>query len=267
MRTRLAIIAAAACAAVAPAHAGTVTANTSNPFDGAGVFVDNIENFPGPWGLAAELRSAHFSWIAFHAHNGVWTTWGTNAEWIAVMREHGLKVGLWGWEDSNPWLAANLAAFQVRSSGADFYIADAEWDYLRARHSAGWWRSRIFASTFRSLEPGLPAALTTFGAAEAPWVLPIDFAAWRENGFDLLPQAYFNQFPKVDRPAQTVAHALRAKWPLERVHPVIGVYRHYPAARYVPLLRAAGTTGYALFIGDQATPADYQALSVLNAAG
>ena len=268
MKTRLALIAAAACAAVvavAPAQAGPVTAATSNPFDGAGVFVDDIGNFPGPWALADELQSDHFSWIAFHAHNGVWQQWGTNAEWVSVMRAHGLKVGLWGWEDANPWLAANLAAFQVRISGADFYIADAEWDYLRARHTAGWYRSRIFASTFRRLEPTVPAALTTFGAAEAPWVLPIDFAAWRENGFDLLPQAYFNQFPKVDRPDQTVAHARRAHWPVERVHPVIGVYRHYPAARYVPLLRAAGTTGYAVFIGDQATSADFQALSVLNA--
>jgi hypothetical protein len=30
------------------------------------------------------------------------------------------------------------------------------------------------------------------------------------------------------------------------------------------LLRAAGTTGYSLFLADQATAADYQALSVLN---
>ena len=260
------VVIAALCAAfaVAPVRAGTVTANNSNPFDGAGVFVDDLDNFPGPWALADELQAAHFSWIAFHAHNGVWTQWGVNQQWVDVMRAHGLKIGLWGWEDSNAWLAANLAAFQVRISGADFYIADAEWDYLRAPHTAGWYRSRIFATTFRALEPTLPAAVTTFGAARAPWVLPIDFASWQSNGFDLLPQAYYNQFPKVDRPDLTVAHAERAKWPLSRVHPVIGVYRHYPAAKYVPLLEAAGTTGYSVFVGDQATAADYRALSVLN---
>jgi hypothetical protein len=180
------------------------------------------------------------------------------------MRAHGLKVGLWGWEDSNPWLSAQLAAFQVRISGADFYIADAEWDYLRARHTANWYRSRIFATTFRQYEPNLPAAMTTFGAAKAPWVLPIDYAAWRDNGFDLLPQAYYNQFPTVDRPDLTVAHAKRAQWPVSRVHPVIGVYHKYPAANYIPLLESAGTTGYSVYIGDQATAADYQALSVLN---
>jgi hypothetical protein len=252
---------------VSVAHAGTVTANTANPFDGAGVFVDNLGNFPGPNALADELQQDHFTWIAFHVHNGVWTTYGPNEQWISVMRAHGLKVGLWGWEDSNAWLAAQLAAFQVRLSGADFYIADAEYDYEFKPHSGNWPRSRVFAQTFRQWEPNLPAALTTFGAATPPWVLPIDFAAWRDNGFDLLPQAYYNQFPTVDRPDLTVAHAVRAKWPINRVHPVIGVYRHYPAANYVPLLEAAGTTGYSVFIGDQATAADYQALSVLNAPG
>ena len=249
------------------ARAGTVTANTANPFDGAGVFVDNLGNFPGPWALADELQAAHFTWIAFHVHNGVWTQYGTNPQWISVMRAHGLKIGLWGWEDSNAWLAAQLAAFQVRLSGADFYIADAEYDYEFKPHSGNWYRSRVFAQTFRQWEPNLPAAVTTFGAATPPWVLPIDFAAWRDNGFDLLPQAYYNQFPKVDRPDMTVAHALRAKWPIGRVHPVIGVYRKYTAANYVPLLEAAGTTGYSVFIGDQATAADYQALSVLNQPG
>jgi hypothetical protein len=200
-------------------------------------------------------------------HNGVWTQYATNEQWISVMRAHGLKVGLWGWEDSNAWLAAQLAAFQVRLSGADFYIADAEYDYELKPHSGNWYRSRVFAQTFRRWEPNLPAAVTTFGAATPPWVLPIDFAAWRDNGFDLLPQAYYNQFPNVDRPDMTVAHALRAKWPLDRVHPVIGVYRHYAAANYVPLLQAAHTTGYSVFIGDQATPADYEALSVLNQPG
>ena len=258
----------AASLAVAPARAdapadANVAANAA-VFDGAGLFIDNVENFPGPFTLAETLQRDHFSWVAFHGHNGSWKSYGINPQWIAVMRAHGLKVGLWGWEDDSPWLAAQLAAFEARVSGADFYIADAEWDYLRARHTGNWQHSKIFATTFRQYEPTLPAALTTFGAAEQPWVLPLDFASWRDNGFDFLPQAYYNQFPKVDRPDLTVAHAKRAGWPVARVHPVIGVYRDYPAAKYVPLLRAAGTTGYSVFLGDQATSADYDALSVLN---
>jgi hypothetical protein len=257
---RVVIIIAVLCAAALAA----APARAANVFDGAGVFIDNPGDFPGPTALADELQRDHFSWVAFHAHNGIWVSWGVPQDWIDALRSRGISVGLWGWEDSSPQLSAELAAFQVRQVHADFYIADAEWDYERARHSAGWYRSQLFVNAFRQYEPNLPAALTTFGAAPAPWVLPIDFAAWRNGGFDFLPQAYFNQFPKVDRPDMTVAHAARAGWSLDRVHPVIGVYHKYPAANYVPLLRAAGTTGYSLFLADQATAADYQALSVLN---
>jgi hypothetical protein len=270
MNARVVIVAALVCAAVlsaparADAPAAATTARTANPFTGAGVFIDDIGNLPGPVGLAETLERDGFTWIAFHAHNGILESYPQNAEWFQVMRAHGLRVGLWGWEDAHPWLAAQLAVFEVRMTGADFYIADAEFDYLRAAHSPGWYRSRTFAQTFRQFEPTLPAAVTTFGAAVSPWILPLDYAAWRAQGFDLLPQAYYNQFPKVDRPESTVAHALRAKWPLDRVHPVIGVYRKYPAANYVPMLRAAGTTGYSVFLADQATSADYDALSVLN---
>jgi hypothetical protein len=257
---RIAIVVAALCAALFAA----APAGAANVFDGAGVFIDNPGNFPGPTGLADELQRDHFSWIAIHAHNGIYESWAIPQDWVQVMRAHGISVGLWGWEDAHPQLDAQLAVYQIRQIHADFYIADAEWDYERARHSAGWYRSQMFVDTFRQFEPSLPVALTTFGAAQAPWVLPIDYAAWRNGGFDLLPQAYYNQFPTVDRPDMTVAHAARAGWPLDRVHPVIGVYHDYPASNYVPLLRAAGTTGYSVYLADQATPADLQALSVLN---
>jgi hypothetical protein len=79
-----------------------------------------------------------------------------------------------------------------------------------------------------------------------------------------LPQAYYNQFPRVYRPDLTVAHSIRAGWAIDHVHPVIGVYRKYPAANYVPLLEAAGTRGFSVWLGDQATAADYLALSVLT---
>jgi hypothetical protein len=95
-------------------------------------------------------------------------------------------------------------------------------------------------------------------------VLPIDFAGWRAGGFELLPQAYYNQFPTSYRPDMTVAHALRAGWSVDQVHPVIGVYRKYAAANYVPLLQAAGTRGFSVWLADQATAADYAALSVLT---
>jgi hypothetical protein len=175
-------------------------------------------------------------------------------------------VGGWGYEDGKPTIEAVLADLAVRRYGLDFFIADAESQYEQAKKLHGWTRSVVFVDTFRSLEPTLPAALTTYGAATAPFVLPIDYASWRNAGFDLLPQAYYNQFPKAYRPDMTVAHSLRAGWPLDRVHPVLGVYRKYSAANYVPLLAGLGTRGFSVFLADQATAADYAALAPLAAA-
>ena len=72
---------------------------------------------------------------------------------------------------------AVLADLAVRRYGLDFFIADAESPYEQTKKLHGWARSKTFVNTFRSLEPTLPAALTTYGAATAPWVLPIDYGA------------------------------------------------------------------------------------------
>ena len=62
----VALAAAVLCASV---FATTARAEAQpNLFAGAGVFVDNPGNLPGPWGLAASLEANHFTWIAFHVH-------------------------------------------------------------------------------------------------------------------------------------------------------------------------------------------------------
>jgi hypothetical protein len=255
----LVLAAAVACASLLAAT-GARAAAPPDVFDGAGVFVDNTANFPGPWRLAQTLEDAHFTWVAMHVHNGL-NEIGIDHLWIDVLRAHGLYVGAWGTEEGHPLIDAVLADLEIRAGGFDFYVADAEGPYQRTW--GGGWRSKTFVNVFRDLQPTIPAALTTYGAAHEPWVLPFDYASWRNAAFDLLPQAYYNQFPRVYRPDQTVAHSLRAGWPLERVHPVIGVYRRFPAWRYVPLLEQAGATGFSVFLADQATADDYAALSQL----
>jgi hypothetical protein len=180
--------------------------------------------------------------------------------WIEVMREHGLAVGGWGAEEQHPLIDAVIAHLQVQRYGLDFYIANAERPYESNQH--GGWRSRNFVDVFRGLEPTLPAALVTLGAAPAPFVIPIDWAVWRNAGFELLPEAYYNK-TRVYRPDLTVAHALRAGWAPEDVHPVIGVWGHYPASSYVPLLQADGVQGFSVFLADQMQPADFDALAGL----
>jgi hypothetical protein len=250
----VAVLAAAACAATA--RAGV----PANIFATAGVFVDNPYNFPDAQTLGAALEAAHFSWVALHIEDEV-TLENLTPKWVATLRDHGLKVGVWGMELNNVASDVAIADLAIRTYGFDFYIADAEAPF----ESKGEWRSAQFVRAFRELQPAIPAALVTLGAAKAPWVLPLDFAAWRSGNFDLLPEAYYNQYPWY-RPDLCVAHALRAGWTLDAVHPVIGVYRHYAAANYVPLLQNLGTHGFSVFLADQMTPADYTALSGLAAA-
>jgi hypothetical protein len=244
-----------ACFAATSARADT----PPNIFAGAGVFVDNEGNFPGPWALADELDRDGFSWIALKAMDG-WITDDVDQTWIDVFHAHGIAVGGWGALETHPLIDAVLANLQIQKYGFDFYIADAERSYESTQR--GGWRSANFVSVFRQLQPTLPAALVTFGAAPAPYVLPIDYASWRNAGFQLLPEAYYNQFP-VYRPDLTVQHALRAGWTADQVHPVIGVYHHYPAANYVPLLENDGARGFSVFLADQTTSADFQALAPL----
>lgn len=262
MVRRIGVIAVLVTALFASTGVARASAPT-DPFDGVGLFMDNPQDFPDPQTVAQWLIAAHFTWIAFHVDDVGTLDW-TPPDWLQVMRANGIEVGAWGAEGPDPIASAAVADLAIRTYGFDFYIADAEEPYMGAHRSAGWDRSAMFVKAFRALQPGMPAALVTLGAAKAPWVLPINFAAWRNAGFDLLPEAYYNQYPG-DRPDLTVAHAQRAGWPLSLVHPVIGVYHRYPASRYVPLLQNLGTHGFSVFLGDQMTPADYQALSGIAA--
>ncbi len=258
------VVILAACAAACLASATGARADTpADVFSGVGVFVDNPQDFPDPETVATELQANHFTWIALHLDDIGTLEW-TDPTWIPTMREHGISVGVWGVESLNPIASAGIADLMLRTWSFDFYIADAEGPYEGKHRSTGWERSAAFVLAFRALQPTIPAALVTLGAAKAPYVLPIDFGAWRNGGFDLLPEAYFNQYPDY-RPDLTVAHAVRAGWPLSLVHPVIGVYHHFPAARYVPLLQNLGTRGFSVFLGDQMTQADYVALSGIAA--
>jgi hypothetical protein len=264
MGRRFSMLAAVAAAIWVGTSAGVARAAPPvNVFAGAGVFVDNPLNFPGPWALASELQAAHFSWVALHVDDAPTFEWN-DAMWVDTFRAAGLEVGVWGAEGPSIVTDAAVADLAIRSLGADFYIANAERLFERTK-GGQWSRSAAFVRAFRGLQPTLPAALATYGAAKAPWVLPIDYAAWRRGGFELLPEAYYNQY-RGYRPDLTVAHALRAGWSIEQVHPVIGVYHHYPASNYVPLLQQAGTRGFSVFLADQATAGDFAALAGLAAA-
>src|SRR5205823_14242103 len=111
----------------------------------------------------------------------------------------------------------------------DFSIADAEAEYKYTSPSGApdpeaYARSGRFVSAFRALEPKLPAALSTMGArSDAEHLIDVDTLKWRDAGFDLMQQAYLNDY-EFYRPSRCIRAALNDGWPIEKIHPTFGIW-------------------------------------------
>jgi hypothetical protein len=225
-----------------------------------GVLVDQIRNFAP--GRNAILTQTGVRWVAVKVHHGK-SPQNTEGlpEWIAAARGAGLRVCGWGWLDQDPDGEAVYVNARLRELGLDCYIADAEDPYMHGYPSGDIARSARFVSRFTC--PG-ECAVSTLGAAAPPWVLPFDYAPWIKAGWGFLPQAYPSIVWYYDV-QHSVDHALRAGWPRTRVHPMIGVGWSQGApklsgADFVPRLRAAGTVGWSVFLGETSSDDDFRAL-------
>ena len=219
-----------------------------------------------PEPIMARLGRHGWRWVALQATDGAYRQYELLLpRWLAAARASGLAVCGWGMLLAEPEREAELAAAVVREHGLDCWIANAE-AYYKADDPVGdWGRSTRFVARFRELLPDLPAALSTYGAAPAPWVLPIDYAAWLAGGFDLLPQAYLYEGEggsPLYSPANAVAHALRAGYPLERVHLTVGLYGEWTGQRYAPLVARSGTTGVSVWVAQAAGDDDLAMLAL-----
>jgi hypothetical protein len=235
-------------------------------WQGAGVIVGDGRRFPAE--RAPMLARHGFRWVAVKVHHGLPYDSLNGRElargWADGFRAAGLAVCGWGALDANPYREALRVAALVRRFELDCYIADAEDPYMGGGYGGDPGRSRVFVDSFRKELPDLPAAVTTMGAAPAPWVYPFDYAPWREHGFGLMPQAYLSIDPSY-APRLTLDHAVRAGFPAERVHPMIGVgwsqgQRIQSGRDYAWRLALAGMTGFSVFLGETASDADFQAL-------
>ena len=156
-------------------------------FAGRGVWVWNADEL-SPDALTATLRRHGFQYVALKGQQGA-GVYARNAghidDYARAARRHGLAFGLWGYLTGPDAAAeARMAARLVREHDLAFYIANAEVEYERSSERL----SHQFASTFRSLLPDLPAALSSFGRVDKH--PDIDWAAWRDQGFEFQPQAY-----------------------------------------------------------------------------
>jgi hypothetical protein len=199
-----------------------------------------------PLWLGQQMRSAGFGWVAVDLDSQ------TDPSWIARFRTAtGFPVGGWSVLGGYPKHDATVAAQSIKRDGLSFYIADAEEPYgytdQGTTSDTRYARSRVFVTTFRKLQPTLPAAVSSYCRPDQH---DIDWTAWVNGGFDFLPQAYVNDFGMAASPRACADGA--AKWfPRSKVHPVVGSYsglRGFVSPEiWVRLLRAAGTTGFAIY--------------------
>jgi hypothetical protein len=258
-----AVAPAAAASDGRPLSSRVVTPSSQRElYQGAGVLVANAEHFSPQ--RASLLRESGFRWIAVWLHHGSARARPNervlDAGWANAFRAAGLRICGWGWLDTRPRPEARLVAELVRRHRLDCWIADAEDPYMDGAYGGRSARSRLFVEAFRARLPHLPAAVTTYGAAVSPWILPFDYRPWRERNFALLPQAYLSIAPYLG-PRYVVEHAVRAGFPRSRVHPLVGIgwsqqRRAHGAGDYAWRLRVAGTRGFSVFLGERAGDAD-----------
>jgi hypothetical protein len=213
--------------------------------------------------LAKRLRKYHFSWVAVWAHDGSIprNEDAFAAGWLKPLRKAGIDICAWGGLNEDPEGNAAVAAQVVTRWKFDCYIANAEAAY-KSDSGGDPARSARFVS---ALHLNVPLALSTYGAACKPWNLAavFDYVPWRNAGYHLLPEAYWNMTDCYE-PLWVVQHSLEAGWPIDRVHPTIGIFsaeRQLTGADYAPLLARDGATGFSSYLAEGMTDADYAALS------
>jgi hypothetical protein len=122
------------------------------------------------------------------------------------------------------------------------------------------------------LQPHLPAALTTFGAAEGDNSLgscsddrgPFMYRPWLRAGFRLLPQAYL---PTGESQAPSICYrqAAASGWPRSYVHVMVGNYDGRGPDDYIGQLRKiarvsnGAARGFSVFAAETMREEDYEA--------
>jgi Ig-like domain-containing protein len=228
----------------------------------AGVFVawDTATIHPSAYNgilnFADVLRKAGVRWIALQVHNGLditsWAADAGGAAWVKAWHDAGFLVGGWGFEQTQPEPEAALAASLVKNWALDFYIANAELTYKCDQGDDACGRSARFvaamAQALKDNSVSVPLALSTYGRAD------LKVEPWRDGGYELLPQAYWNAYLEYE-PSASADFWNGAGWPRTRIHPTIGMGRwdegrrmYVPVAQYMADLALARTLGFSVYL-------------------
>lgn len=192
---------------------------------------------------------------------------------LSVWKEANFKTGVWGVTYDVKNFARDGAALAKRANDtvADLCVIDAE-ECLKNTDPAA-----LIAAL--AAYPG-PKALSTLGGASGQNIFPIDYEAFLDAGYDILPQAYVSLAPEYGF-AECLAHMLRVaardgldpNMVLARTH--LSFYsspsdftppqRVYTGAEQAAMLQAAGyaTPDVSAFIYEF-QQFDYEAMGVIT---
>ncbi len=232
-------------------------------FDGAGAFVASAaECRPSRCGAVTgeAMKAAGMTWIALQVHNSdeVGANTVTLPGWADEWRKLGFKVGFWGVSYGKGKAAEDgrTAARLTAKYGGEFYIADCEGPFQMGEGDIA--ENRAFVSAFQGEATargigGVPRALSSMGR------VALDMRPWLENGWDTLPQAYWNDY-QVYQPSLCVAFYHKESepsWPMSRIHPTIATYgkssggdqtRAISLTDYAADLQTSGTRGWSFYL-------------------
>ena len=259
----------------APANArkaGTTLRGEAAVFNGPGVFIDDPANFSDAQAKAA--HDAGFTWIAAQGYNvddkgNPVRREHFTAGWVQHMHDLGFKVGAWNVLGAQPQADAKAASDLINETHLDMFIADAE---AAHKGDAGGdaSRSKVFLDAFRATQPHIALGLSTYGAASGnnllgsthdPHAGPMDFQSWADAGAVFMPQVYPKDFGDVYSLDNVVAHSDRAGWDRSELKPTLGFYRGETPEFYANL-KAAGTQGFSVYLGENITDPSFWARMV-----
>lgn len=254
-------------------------------FAKAGIFVAHPDFTPDPAAYVAKLASYGFGWCAIYAHQGLaeQNAGPIMQAWLAALRAHSIRPGIWGFLETAPAAEAQLASDLIAKydgPGSDLvYIADAEALYTAWGGDAA--RSTAFVKAFRALRPKRSAMLTSYGAAawDNSLATVFDYKPWQAGPFpfEFAPQAYLNTAAELE-PRHCIDQAILNGWPITAVHPVVATYTSAPndpvpnqkidgdqwsylLRNLAPTKGTVATRGWSVFNAEDSSDADLAALS------
>jgi hypothetical protein len=213
--------------------------------------------------------------------------------WKQACAKYGPVFGIWVVTYTDPEgdalrTAQDIGAYkpQLLSVNAEAYYRAEPWKYIENSVEWGnemirWRRSAQFVTQLlRSVADAglsLPSerGLSTLGSAgSGAHPHPMDIQVWRDAGFHIHAQAYYNAF-EVYRPDYCIASALKSGFKPEEIVLTLGCYQgespsqggkglHLHVPDYLPLLSGLKFGGANLFIAESLDGFDFNAISSLQ---